>query len=226
MPRATATRTYGGRTGEDRRTARRQRLLAAGLELLGTEGHAATTVRGTCRAARLTPRYFYESFDDLDAFVTAVFEREVGEATAHILSAYDAAPDDAHAKARAVIDACVRHLTDDPRRARVLFTEGLGDDGLARRRLDTMHAVGQLIATMARHFYGRQDDDEPIAELTGALLIGGFVESVTAWLDGRLQVDREQLVEDLTELWVVTGEGAVAIADRRASRRRSGKATR
>jgi AcrR family transcriptional regulator len=226
MVRARATRTYGGKTGEDRRAARRERLLAAGLELLGREGYAATTVRGACRRAKLTPRYFYESFDDLDAFVTAVFEREVGETTARILTAYDAASDDARAKARAVIETCVRHLTDDPRRARVLFTEGLGDDGLARRRLDTMHAVGQLIATTARHFYGRAEDDDPIAELTGALLIGGFVESVTAWLDGRLKVGREQLVEDLTELWVVTGEGALAIADRRATRRRSGKATR
>jgi AcrR family transcriptional regulator len=216
---------YAGASADERRAARRERLLEAAFESLGRGGWRETTVRGVCEAAALNPRYFYESFSDLDELVGAVFEREVGLATGEILAAFDAAPNDVREKSRAVIAACVEHLTSDRRRARILFSEALGDDALARRRLETVHAAGQLIATTARQFYGRTDDD-PIAELAGALLVGGLVEAIVAWLDGRLDLEREQLVEDLTELWVVLGEGALAIADRRASGRGARQAGR
>jgi AcrR family transcriptional regulator len=217
----TVSGRYGGASVDERRAARREQLVDAAFELLGRGGWRETTVRGVCVEAGLNPRYFYESFTDLDELVAAVFEREVGRATAGILAAFDAAPDDARAKARAVIDACVEHLTEDRRRARILFSEALGDDFMARRRVDTMHAVGQLIATTARQFYGRSEDEDPIAELAGAFLVGGLVETIIAWLDGRLQVERAQLVDDLTELWVAMGEGALAIADQRASGQRN-----
>jgi AcrR family transcriptional regulator len=210
------TGRYRGASAEERRAARRQQLVEAAFDLLGRGGWRETTVRGVCDAARLNPRYFYESFADLDELVGAAFERELGGTMEHILTAFDEAPEDARAKARAVIGAAVVHLTEDPRRARVLFMEALGNDALARRRLETMHAVAQLVAATAREFYGRASDDHPIAELTGAMLVGGLVESVIAWLDGRLAIEREQLIDDIADLWVVAGEGALTIADGRA----------
>ena len=36
-------------------------------------------MRAVCQGARLNPRYFYESFDDLDALVVAVYDRVVDE---------------------------------------------------------------------------------------------------------------------------------------------------
>jgi AcrR family transcriptional regulator len=222
----TVSGRYGGASADERRAGRREQLVDAAFELLGRGGWRETTVRGVCEEAGLNARYFYESFTHLDELVGAVFEREVGRATAGILEAFDAAPDDARAKARAVIEACVEHLTADRRRTRILFSEALGDDALARRRVDTMHAVGHLIATTARQFYGREDDQDPIAELAGAFLIGGLVETIIAWLDGRLKLERAQLIDDLTDLWVVSGEGALAIADRRATGQASGRTQR
>src|SRR5262245_45333483 len=55
---------WAGVAPEDRRAQRRELLMATTFELLGTEGWSATTVRGVCQAARLNPRYFYESFRD------------------------------------------------------------------------------------------------------------------------------------------------------------------
>ena len=207
---------YGGVSAEDRRSERRTRLLDAAFELLGTDGWRGTTVRAVCEAAKLNPRYFYESFEDLDALLVAVFDRITLEATAEILAAFDAAPVDAGAKSKATIGAFVMHVTDDPRRARVLFAEALGNEALARRRLDAMHAMWALLARYARAFYGRPDDADPIGDVAAALLAGGLAELVIAWLDGRIAVSREQLVEDVAALWVVTGEGAVAIARSRA----------
>src|SRR5262245_10972131 len=59
-------RPYRGIEAAKRLSARRNQLLAAGLDLLGSEEHdiAELTVRGVCRRAGLSARYFYESFTD------------------------------------------------------------------------------------------------------------------------------------------------------------------
>jgi AcrR family transcriptional regulator len=210
------TGRYGGETAAERRAGRRERLVDAAFELLGTEGWSGTTVRGVCHSAALNPRYFYESFEDLDAVLLAVFDRGLAEATERILVAYAAADDDAHAKAHAAIGAFLDFVVEDPRWARIAFVEALGNEALARRRLDTLHAMWQLVAARAREFYGVQGDADPIGDVAAALLVGGIAELAIAWLDGRLHVTRERLVEDVVELFVITGEGAVAIARRRA----------
>jgi AcrR family transcriptional regulator len=211
-----ATRTYRGASAEDRHAERRERLLAAGLELLGTKGYGGTTVRGVCQRAKLTPRYFYESFEDLEALLVAVFDDMLADTTAAVLAAIEEAPEDAHAKARAAIETFIRDLTDDRRRARVAFVEALGSERLMRRRLDTMRAFSELLAAQSREFYGVPDDVDAIVDLTASLLVGGLAELLINWLDGSLDVTRDQLIEDFTELFVATGESAVAIARRRA----------
>src|SRR5256885_16518468 len=78
-------RRYAGASAVERRDERRARLLAAGLDALGTDGYAGATVRGVCARARLTPRYFYESFDDLDALLVAVFAEVAAPAAGVVL---------------------------------------------------------------------------------------------------------------------------------------------
>lgn len=211
------TGIYRGVPAATRRAERRERLLDAGLDLLGTEGWQATTVRGVCRRARLTPRYFYESFDDLDALVVAVFDRVADELTAAAVAAYAAAPDDLEAKSEATVGAFVDVLTEDPRRGRVAFVEALGNEALGRRRLDRMHDIAQLVVTTARGFAGVPGDRDPIARIAAAMLVGGLAEIVIARIDGRFEdVSRDDLVADVAHLWVVTGAAAMARGRARA----------
>ena len=55
-PRRVTGRAYGGLAPEDRAAARRARFIEAGIELFGTQGFRAATVRGVCAAAGLTDR--------------------------------------------------------------------------------------------------------------------------------------------------------------------------
>lgn len=214
MPPAPTGR-YRGSSASERASVRRAALITAARELLATEGASGTTVRGVCAGAGLNPRYFYESFPDLDALLIAVFDEVAQETTRRVLAAAARAPQDAHAAAHGAIDTFVRHVTDDPGVARILFVEGLGSAALARRRLDAMHEMWRILASFARGFYGREADTDPIGDVAAALLVGGVAELLIAWLDGRLALTREQLIDDLTALFVVTGEGALAIADAR-----------
>lgn len=210
------TGRYRGASAADRAAERRERLMQTGLELLGTEGLAGTTVRSVCAHAKLNPRYFYESFTDLDALMLAVYDRVSQQTSRALLDAAAAAPrEDPGAAARAAIGTFVRAVTDDRRVARVLFAEALGNEALARRRLDGMHDMWRVLAAFGRGYYGREDDTDPIADVAAALLVGGVTELLLAWLDGRLALTREQIIEDVSALFVVVGEGAIGIAARR-----------
>jgi AcrR family transcriptional regulator len=209
-----ATGVYRGVPAAERQATRRQQLLDAAYDLLGSDGWQATTVRAVCRRAGLTPRYFYESFPDLDSLVVAVFDRVVTELVEVVLEAIRAAPEEAHAKARAAIGGFVRHVTDDPRRARIVFSEALGSEALARRRFDTLHMFSRLIAEQGREFYGVRGHDR-LAETTAYLLAGGLAELLLAWRDGTIDSTLEELIDDCAALFVAAGEAAVGMTARR-----------
>lgn len=59
---ATPARIYRGATAEARREQRRTKLIEAALDCFASRGVAHTTMRDICSQARLTDRYFYESF--------------------------------------------------------------------------------------------------------------------------------------------------------------------
>lgn len=70
--------------------------MAAGLELFGTVGYRATTVRMLCKQAGLIDRYFYKNFTDTEDLLAAVYtesvdriEAEVGEAIGPALASRD-----------------------------------------------------------------------------------------------------------------------------------------
>jgi AcrR family transcriptional regulator len=203
---ASTTRPYGGVSAEDRRAERRARLIEAGLELLGDRGWAGTTVRGVCAEAGLSERYFYESFGDRERLLAAIFDRVAAEAAKAVLAAVEAAPHDAGAKARAGIDAFVRLLAEDPRRARAMLIESLGNEALQRRREQAFRSFAGLVSEQGRSFYGSDAVAELDAELTAVALVGGLAELVILWLDGSLAVSRERLVDHCAQLFVVSAQ--------------------
>jgi AcrR family transcriptional regulator len=206
---------YGGVAAVDRQAGRRARLLQAALELSGHEGWRATTIRGVCGRAGLTPRYFYESFADREALLIALFDELAAGAAAAVLAALPGAASDARENAQAAIAAFVDYLQADPRRARVLFIEALGSEALAQRRFESVRMFAGLVADQARRFYGLPDEPAADVEISSLMLVGGLAETLLAWLDGTLAATREELVAEVAEVFVATAE--------RAMERRSGR---
>lgn len=197
-------------------------LLDAAFELLGTEGWTGTTVRGVCAAAELNPRYFYENFENLDALAVAAYERMLGELREAVAAALDAAPDDVPAQLRAGIAATVGFIDNDRRRARLLFVEALGSEALNRRRVAAGYELmSDMLSDARRRQHGAPDDD-PIGVVTAAALVGGLSEALMAWIDGRIDMGRRQLVDDLSAMFegLVTQAGVVAASRQSARRRR------
>jgi hypothetical protein len=132
-----------------------------------------------------------------------------------VLEAVARAPGEARSKARAAIGAFVRFVTDDPRRARILFVEAMGSEPLVRRRFATVRMFAGLVAAQAREFYGVPALGDPLVDTTALMLTGGLAETLLAWLDGTLHLSREQLIDDCADLFVAAGEASVRLASAR-----------
>ena len=217
--RSPARRSWAGVAPSDRQAERRSLLLDAAFELLGTEGSGATTVRAICARARLNPRYFYESFGSLDELIVAVYDRVVEELGAEVVAALEAAGDDATGQMAAVVRTTVEFVDGDRRRARVLYVEALDNAALNRRRIETGHAVVAFVEAAAAERHDRLPAGDHIGRVGAAVLVGGFGELLVAWLDGRIDMSREQLIEDATALFLALGDAAAGIAARRTRRR-------
>ncbi len=223
MPSAThstpAPQRWAGLSSDDRRAARRELLVATAFDLLGTEGDGGTTVRAVCARSRLNPRYFYESFTDRDELLVAVYEQQVTELADLLAARLAEGGADEETFTRTGVETVVRFVAEDPRRAKVLYTEALGNEALARRRNQTLHDVGASLTALGRERLGPPPEGETIGEVAASLLVGGLTESIVAWLDGHLAVTLDQLVDDLTALFLATTASTRAIATARARTR-------
>ncbi|MET9258505.1 TetR family transcriptional regulator [Amycolatopsis sp. NPDC004079] len=186
-------RTWAGTTLDDRKAQRRAQLLAAGLDLLGSHGSAAVSVRAVCRSAKLTERYFYESFADRESLVAAVYE-DVGDQARQALADAVSGEADPGRRAGRAVTAFVELVLDDPRKGRVLLLAPLTDPALTSRGLHLLPAFATLVGEQLSH------GDETGRQLVAIGLVGALSNVFIAYLDGTLKVSRERLVEHCVKL--------------------------
>ncbi|MCO8129372.1 TetR/AcrR family transcriptional regulator [Acidimicrobiia bacterium EGI L10123] len=203
MSNEPTTRTpsrWNGLSTEERQRERRNLLIEAAFELLANEGMSGTTVRAVCAHARLNPRYFYESFTDLDELLVAVYDDVFRQLKRRSADAVNAAEDDAAAM-RASVAATVHFIAEDPRRGRILYSEALGNEALNLRRVRAGATLVELVLQdNSRRDVGAQD--ERIGRLGASVLVGGFSELLLAWIGGRLELTAEELIDDATEVFL------------------------
>jgi AcrR family transcriptional regulator len=203
---ARAERRIRGRTLAERQEERREAMLAAGLDLFGTKGYAATTVEEVCRRAYVSSRNFYEEFDNRLALLVSVGERIVAGAFASWTAIGATGPD---ASLRGRVGALVHTLLDDPRVARVAFIETVGIDpaheALRREMLGVFPAW--LQAFMQVHFDNLRVSPQRQRSLAVGLF-GAVHELMTDWVlqppDDRPSLD--DLIDDIVELGILVSQ--------------------
>ncbi len=218
-PSCCPPRRYRGVSLEKRQQDRRTKLVEAGLAVIGTQGYNAATVRALCAEAGLTERYFYESFENREALLTAVYEHCIEQLTGTILEAIRAVPTPApDTLSRAGLTAFFEALQRDPRIGRVLFIEILGVsesvDDLYRR---TTLNFTQLVLQVSRPLYpgGRipvQDE-----ELVATGLVGAMIMIATRWILGGYDKPLEVVVQSSIDIFTAVNAQLIAQAQRSAA---------
>lgn len=193
-----SARPYAGVDAADRLAARRSRLLEAGLDLLGADRPqiAELTVRGICREAGLTARYFYESFADKDEFVSAVFDTVITDLAMRTRALVaSATPAD---QTRVGMANIVRTIAGDARIGRLLFGVHLSNAVVVRKRVESSALLAMLSGQHAVATLHIPENDR--IKAAAHFVVGGVAQTISAWLAGEVRFGPDQLVDQLTAL--------------------------
>jgi AcrR family transcriptional regulator len=198
-------RPYAGVSAAERTARRRAKLIAAGLELFGNAGYRATRVKDICAQAGITDRYFYESFQNLEALLLAVFDAVGIDLLHRAATAVAAAPTDPEARVRAGVEAFVRAIVADPRKARLVFIEVVGiSDAVERHTRAGILSFAQLIDEIARD-YLPGDVGEAERRMGALSLVGAVHQVVIGWQRRELDVSVERLINYCVAIFLAIG---------------------
>jgi len=190
VPELETTRAYRGVGPADRRAERRERLKNAVMDVVATEGWSAATVRKVAATAGVGPRFFYESFTDMNDLLTTAYDELGAELLTAAVAAIDSAPDDLHAKARAAVGAIVGAVEHNPQQGRFLISDA---PPLAERKSAFIRAAADELVEQSDAVGTRLDTRQ--AELCAVVVMAGAVELVRGWLDGSLDIRPDELTE-------------------------------
>jgi AcrR family transcriptional regulator len=193
-------RTYAGESASDRDERRRRQLLDAGLELFGTAGYRATTVRRLCREAKVSDRYFYEQFDSTEDLLLAVYDECTARLEQAALAALGDRDDEVGDVARRGLDAFLALVEDDPRVARVVWFEVLGiSTRVESTYLARMQAFGHLMIGVLSEREGAVALPEQADELMASAAVGAVSHAVVTWASTGFATDREVVTASLSD---------------------------
>lgn len=194
----TTPRSYAGRSLEQRRDARRALLVETGLDCLQSEGLSGISVRTVCATAKLTPRYFYESFANLDDLLVAMVDH-VGDAVLTAgLAAFE--PDmEIAERSRRGVSAVYSVIAADARFASVLMASS-ANERMHRRQQERFLDYTELLLDLLYVVEGDIDRDRlrPLS----LFLVGGTVELISAKVSGLLAISDEELVARCADMFV------------------------
>ena len=74
-------------------------------------------------------------------------------------------------------------------------------------RVEVILGENPVLAGSVHH-----DDDDALAKVAPAFIVGGTADAILAYLDGRADISVSDLVASLTTLWLITGNGAAEVA--------------
>jgi AcrR family transcriptional regulator len=177
-----AKRSYQGRSAQQRAEDRRQRLLAAGLEVFGTTGYPASTIPAVCNKAGVSTGHFYESFGSREELLRAVYDGIVEACTIDTIAALQGADRDLASQVDTGLRAFIGVFIADERRARVNFVEVVGASrSIETRRRQVLRTFADIIVDQASRNTQRGAASDPDLDIIAIALVGATQEALVDW---------------------------------------------
>ncbi|GAA2057576.1 TetR/AcrR family transcriptional regulator [Williamsia deligens] len=194
-------RRYGGRSTAARVAERRAALLEAGLDLFGTDGYQRVSVKQVCDRAGLTQRYFYESFDEREALLLAVYDEIVADVGRRTVAAIDETLPTIAELAQVALAEFIGYLTADRRRARIMLLEVVGvSPALDARRRRVIGDFADIIVTAGMAHAGLDETTDEF-RLSAIGLVGAVNQLLVDWVLGEGVADPDAIRVVCTRLF-------------------------
>ncbi len=196
---ASRPRRFKGLTIEERQAERREKLMAAALELYGNYDFHQVKVKDICREAKLTERYFYESFEGTDTLFTCVFLQQLDKLNQEIFGAFIGV--DGAAQTSSVVERTVlgflNTIRQDKRMAKVLYTNSsfvLSADN-AYTQEDVYESLGNMMENIISMTLLQGGTLTDIGRLTIAGFTGFTTQVSYKWVKSDFAQPVEQVVQ-------------------------------
>lgn len=199
-------RPYRGRGPDLRRQERRQRLTDAGLQLFGGErGYLATSVKAVCERAAVSPRHFYEQFEDREALLIDLL-KSVGEELMRVSISASSARTDLEQAVRDGVRAYLEVLAEDPRKARLLFQESVGvSDAVERVRAEIRDGFAGFVRDRAL-VLGAVTAETPANSLLPVGVVGAVHEMANQAFQEPGELDLDALTDQCCLVYLAVAE--------------------
>jgi AcrR family transcriptional regulator len=192
----TLPRLYGGEEGSERVARRKQQFMDAGLRLFGSGGYRSATVRALCKEAKLTDRYFYESFSATEQLLIEVYQREIATIEAKLLAAVGELGPGSNLQqiVERALDAFFQAV-ENPLVARIVWVEILGvSPTVDKVYYDAMARFGDMLMGMVQVVYPKWKVPLVQRQILTNSIVGAINQSTTSWLISGFQQKRQDLV--------------------------------
>lgn len=211
---AASSRRFRGLDGQQRQQQRREQLIEAGLDAFGGKGYHNAGVREICAEARLTERYFYESFANREALFLAVYAHAIETVRKAVVLAIGRSGRDVRSLARTAIRAFLETLRDDPRLSRILMIDALTVSAdVGRQSQLATQSFADLVGSLILSLYPKLPKQHIDAQLIANGLVGSTVYLVMHWASN----DFDQPLDKILEHCVLFYDAAGAEAERLAT---------
>ena len=221
---APSGRRYGGVDKDERQRQRRDRLIQAGLAVFGEKGFHAATVRNVCHHAELTSRYFYESFESMEALFEGVYVHVSSELMRRTVEALGASPMVPDKLAEASLRAFLEYIREDPHRARVALIDALTvGAGASRISHESNKDFARLITTFIEMLYPTLAADtglKPVFIANG--LVGSNIRIATLWVEEKCATPLEDVLRNMFAFY----QAAIGYADARLQEAKAAQASK
>lgn len=202
---AQGSRSYGGLTHEERDAQRRQRLLGAATEIIGTKGYAATTIPGVCAAAKVSTRHFYEIYPGKEDLFVDLYDRITADSYERVGESLKATTGEPISRrVQAAVLAYLDPMLEDTRVARIAFVEIMGaSPRIEKLRLDYRETLVEVVRTECSASVARGEIVDRDWRFAALALVGAVTAIVYDWALHQPHSSRAALEARLADLALV-----------------------
>ena len=176
---AEITRLYRGARIEERRAERRSQLIDAAIKVYGEVGYRNATVKAVCEKAKLTERYFYESFDNSEALLIAAYAHVTAELHEEMAKAGEPFVDDDVARVTAVLRIYFVCLRQQPQPAKVFLLEIVGiSPAVDAARMHALKVMSNVLLPSS----APGSKGSGLVTLSSAGMIGAVINIALRWV--------------------------------------------